>query len=44
MEEAQLKLAPEGQKGVAQVGAGGGRVAEETTPCAGPVGPEHLMR
>lgn len=44
MEEAELKLAPEGQERVVQVGAGGGRVAEETMPCAGPVGPEHLVR
>ena len=43
MEESNLKLTSEGQKRVVQVGAGSGRVEEETTPCAGPSGPEHLM-
>lgn len=33
MEKAQLKLTPKGQTKSGPVGAGGGSVAEETTPC-----------
>lgn len=37
--ESTAQTDSEGQQRVVQVGAGGGGVAEETTPCAGPSGP-----